>query len=91
MTFSVFGTVQPDPRPEYWDGEIFYLPTCFFFVDVYIFAMSVKNAKKPERPFWSRKNQKAYRLNRVLVYATMILSLLAAGIIWFGVNNALGK
>ncbi len=53
--------------------------------------MSVKNAKKTARPFWSRKNQKAYRLNRVLVYATMILSLLAAGIIWFGVNNALGK
>ncbi|MCI5601610.1 MAG: hypothetical protein SOZ02_02390 [Hallerella porci] len=52
--------------------------------------MSAKNANQ-ETPFWSRKNQKAYRLNRVLIYATMILSLLAAGIIWFGVNSALGK
>ncbi len=53
--------------------------------------MSAENAKHPERPFWSRKNQKAYRVNRILIYATMILALVAAGIIWFGVNGALGK
>ncbi len=53
--------------------------------------MSVENAKHPGHPFWSRKNQKAYRLNRILIYATMVLALLAAGIIWFGVNSALGK
>ncbi|MDY6284665.1 MAG: hypothetical protein VZR14_06660 [Hallerella sp.] len=53
--------------------------------------MSAKNANQTERPFWSHKNQKAYRISRVLIYATMILALVAAGIIWFGVNNALGK
>ncbi len=53
--------------------------------------MSAKHANNPGRPFWSRKNQRAYRFNRVLIYATMFLSLLAAGIIWFGVNSALGK
>lgn len=53
--------------------------------------MSAKNANRPELPFWSRKNQKAYRVNRILIYATMFLALLAAGIIWFGVNGALGK
>jgi hypothetical protein len=53
--------------------------------------MSAKNANRSDRPFWSRKNQKAYRVNRILIYATMFLSLLAAGIIWFGVNSALGK
>lgn len=53
--------------------------------------MSAKNANRPEPPFWSRKNQKAYRVNRILIYATMSLAILAAGIIWFGVNGALGK
>lgn len=53
--------------------------------------MSVKNVNPPERPFWSRKNQKAYRINRMLIYATMVLSLLAAGIVWFGVKSTLGE
>lgn len=53
--------------------------------------MSAKNAETSTRPFWSRKNQKAYRINRVLIYATMILSIVAAGIILFGVQHALGK
>ena len=73
------------------NAEKKWVPTCFFGLDVYIFAMSAKSANRPELPFWSRKNQKAYRVNRILIYATMFLALLAAGIIWFGVNGALGK
>lgn len=53
--------------------------------------MSAKNAGTSTRPFWSRKNQKAYRLNRILIYATMVLSLVAAGIILYGVHHVLGK
>ncbi|MCK9181341.1 MAG: hypothetical protein M0P13_00475 [Fibrobacteraceae bacterium] len=51
--------------------------------------MGTRNTDHLERPFWSRKNQKAYGVNRILIYLTMILSLTAAAIIWFGVNGAL--
>lgn len=47
--------------------------------------------EKQNLPFWHRKTQKAYRINRVIIILQMIAAFILAGVIWFGVERVVGN
>ncbi|NLG40032.1 MAG: hypothetical protein GX545_08960 [Fibrobacter sp.] len=51
--------------------------------------MVVKKKSKQEIPSWHRKAQKAYRVNRVVIFLQMIAALVLTLVIWFGVAKVI--
>ncbi len=55
-----------------------------------IFAnMGTQGSNQSERPFWDRKNQKAYRAYRIMIWVIVVSSLVSGAIIWFRMNDFL--
>jgi hypothetical protein len=51
--------------------------------------MGIKGLSQSERPFWDRKNQKAYRIYRTIIWIIIFGSLAATAFIWFKMDNFL--
>lgn len=50
----------------------------------------VENKKSKQKiPFWHRKSQKTYRLNRIVIMLQMVAAVVLSLVIWFGIEKVI--
>lgn len=65
------------------------LPIGIFKIQCIFSSMVVKKKSKQEIPFWHRKGQKSYRINRIVILFQMVAAVILSLVIWFGIDKVI--